>query len=66
MELDRPLITSDLAPALIAAFLQERATAIADTTVATYARKLTTFHQWWQDHEPTLPVSETLATRYAR
>ncbi len=66
MESDRPLITSDLAPALIAAFLQERAAAIADTTVATYARKLTTFHEWWRDHEPSLPVSETLATRYAR
>ena len=66
MESSRPLITSDLAPTLIAAFLQERAAAIAHTTVATYARKLTTFHEWWRDHEPSLPVSETLATRYAR
>ncbi|HNK51827.1 MAG TPA: hypothetical protein PKX75_22800, partial [Nitrospira sp.] len=50
----------------MAAFLQERAPTIADTTVATYARKLSTFHEWWCNHEPSLPFSETLATRYAR
>jgi len=59
-------ITVEQGPALIAAFLQDRAGAIADTTVATYARKLTAFHRWWQVYEPTLSVSETLATRYAR
>ena len=65
MKSGRTLITPDQASTLIAAFLHERASVIADTTVATYARKLATFHEWWQQHEPTLPVSETLATRYA-
>ena len=65
MEPGRTGITPDQASTLIAAFLHERASVIADTTVATYARKLATFHEWWQQHEPTLPVSETLATRYA-
>ncbi len=65
MKSGRTLITPDQASTLIAAFLHERASVIADTTVATYARKLATFHEWWQQHDPSLPVSGTLATRYA-
>ena len=65
MKSGRTLITPDQASTLIAAFLHERASVIADTTVATYARKLATFHEWGQQHEPTLPASETWATRYA-
>ena len=65
MEPGRTGITPDQASTLIAAFLHERTAVIADATIATYARKLAAFHEWWQQHEPTLPVSETLATRYA-
>jgi site-specific recombinase XerD len=65
MSTAQPSITCERAPSLIALFLGERAGAIAASTVATYARKLTVFHHWWQGHESSTPLSETLGKRYA-
>ena len=50
---------------MIAVFLQDRTPALADATRRTYERKLKTFHQWWRVHEPTTPLNETVARRYA-